>query len=232
MYKSFSEEFHPNFLQDVTTMKDQILDQLHLCVWAKDKSFKYTYCNEYYAKIAGLDSPHQMLGKLDDNLPWREQAQYYQKGDYGVFQGKIRVNVPEPRIEPNKIATILVTESQLLNKNGDCIGLVGSCIDISGQRLEQSNGFYNPIEKRYYLGDIFDNIYLTCREIEVLKKILLGYTAKQTATTLKLSPKTVESYIDRIRIKLQATTKGDIIATSIKCGLTQLLYIKTIDIQE
>lgn len=45
-------------------MKEQVLDQLNLYIWAKDKNYRYVFCNENYAKAAGIDSPQQLSIKL------------------------------------------------------------------------------------------------------------------------------------------------------------------------
>ena len=58
-------------------MKEKILDQLDLYIWAKDKNYRYIYCNENYAMAAGLDSPEKIIGKSDDQLPWRKFADYF-----------------------------------------------------------------------------------------------------------------------------------------------------------
>jgi len=207
-------------------MKNLILDNLNLFIWAKDQNYRYLYCNENYAKAAGLDSPTDIIGRTDDKMPWFEQADYFRKGDKDVFDGKVRVNVHEIEVSCDKVRDILVTESQLLNASGQPIGLVGSYIDITGQALIKKTGFYNAAEERYYLGEDFGNAYLTSREIQVLRLLLLGYPARQAGEVLNLSPKTVESHVDKIRVKLQASTKGDIIATAIQFGLTQIIYLK------
>lgn len=207
-------------------IKEQVLDSLNLYIWAKDKNFRYLYCNENYARAAGLDSPGEIIGKSDDQMPWRKQADFFREGDQDVFDGKIRVNVPEVEIMVDKVADILVTESKLLDKSDRFIGIVGSYIDITGNRLEKKEGHFDANTERYYLGDTFNNAYLTWREVEVFKKTLLGYSARQTAEVLKLSPKTIESHIDNIKLKLQASTKGDIIATAIQFGLTQIIYLQ------
>jgi len=207
-------------------MKDLILDSLHLAVWAKDQNFRYIYCNENYARAAGLDSPGQIVGKTDDQMPWHRLADFFRAGDKTVFDGSFRINVPEVEIMVDKVADILVTESQLLTRNGKCVGLVGSYIDISGQRLEKKVGYFEDGLKRYYLGSEFNDWYLTLREVQVLKYLLLGYSARQTGEVLCLSAKTVESHIENLKIKLDVSTKGDIIATAIKFGLTQIIYLQ------
>ncbi len=208
-------------------MKDAILENLNLFIWAKDKNYKYIYCNENYARAAGIDSPEQIVGRSDDQMPWREQADFFRQGDFDVFEGKSRINVPEVEIMTDKVADILVTENQLLDKSGKCVGLVGSYIDITGQRLIKKTGFYDQNKQRYFLGPDLDDEYLTVREVEVFKRILLGYSARQIGEVLKISPKTVEGYIENLRRKLQASSKGEIIATAIQYGLTQILYLQT-----
>jgi len=144
------------------------MKQLNIYVWAKDKNYKYLYCNEHFAKAAGLDSQEQIVGKSDNQLHWKKFADYYQVGDYGVMQGHLRINVPEVTDTVNNIKDILVTESQLLNKSNQCIGVVGSFVDITGKLLVKKTGYYDSIKKRYYFDDeVLGNMYLTAREIAV-----------------------------------------------------------------
>jgi DNA-binding NarL/FixJ family response regulator len=52
---------------------------------------------------------------------------------------------------------------------------------------------------------------------------LVGYTTPQIAELLNLSTRTVETHIDKIKKKLQCRTKGDIIVTAMKTGMTYSL---------
>lgn len=212
-------------------MINQIMKHLNIFIWAKDKNYKYIYCNEHFAEAGGLDSPAEIVGKSDNQLPWRRFAEYYQVDDYSVLQGNKRINVPVVTETVTNINEVLVTESQLLGNNNQCIGVVGSCIDITGKLLVKKNGHYDSIKKRYYFDDEgLGNFFFSAREITVFKHILLGFSARQIAEKIKISPKTVESYIDTIRMKLQAKNKGEIIATAIQFGLTQILYLQTYEV--
>jgi PAS domain-containing protein len=68
-------------------MIKQIMKQLNVYIWAKDKNYRYIFCNDHYAEAAGLDSPEQIRGKTDDKLPWSKLADFFRVGDYGVLQG-------------------------------------------------------------------------------------------------------------------------------------------------
>lgn len=211
-------------------MKDQIIDQLDLYIWAKDKSYKYIYCSEKYAEAAGLDSPEEIVGKNDDQLPWRKYADFFRAGDYGVMQGHGRINSPEVSDTMNNVTDILVTENQLLTTDGTCVGVIGSFVDITGQQLVKKSGHYDPETKRYYCGKELGDIHLSAREIEVFKKMILGVSARQIGEDLDVPTKTIESHIEIIKYKLQAKSKGDVIEIAIKHGLTHVLYLHQQDI--
>lgn len=71
-----------------------------------------------------------------------------------------------------------------------------------------------PSEKplRIYLVDKrYAEIYFTRRESECLVLLTTGQTIKETAATLKLSPRTVEFYLKNIKEKLQCRTKIELL---------------------
>lgn len=88
------------------------------------------------------------------------------------------------------------------------------CDDNSEERPEQLN-----------LGEQFDNQYLTKREIDVLKFVILGHSAKKIGHMLQISSRTVEGYIDKLKEKLRCGSKREICFIAIKSGLINLLDI-------
>lgn len=69
------------------------------------------------------------------------------------------------------------------------------------------------------LGKDFGNKHLTKRETEVLKYVVLGYTAKKIEQSLQISFRTVEAYIEILKMKLDCESKSDITEKIIKSGL-------------
>lgn len=201
-------------------MQDLVLDCLNIAVWAKDKNFRYLYCNETYARAAGLDSPDQIKGKNDDEMPWRTLAEHFRAGDQAVLNGQICLNAPEVEMMADRVVDILVNESQLLNQRGECIGIVGSFVEMQSQQLMPKIGQLNPISGCYELGPDLGNVYLTPTEVKILKKVLLGHSARQIGEAMFRSPKTIESHIENLKIKLGAGSKGELIAIAIARGLT------------
>jgi DNA-binding CsgD family transcriptional regulator len=72
---------------------------------------------------------------------------------------------------------------------------------------------------RLYLGENFNHQYLTEREQEILKYIVLGYTAKRAGCVLNISFRTVEAHIEKLRTKLNCASKAHIIEKIITEGL-------------
>jgi len=57
----------------------------------------------------------------------------------------------------------------------------------------------------------FGNYYLTKRETEVLKYIVMGCTSKQIGKLLGISFRTIETYIEILKVKFNCKRKGDIV---------------------
>lgn len=60
---------------------------------------------------------------------------------------------------------------------------------------------------------------LTAREVEVLRLIAAGLSAKQVALKLAIAPRTVEHHIDHARLKTQTRNRVHMIAHAIQEGL-------------
>jgi hypothetical protein len=160
-------------------MLEKVLTDLSLYIFAKDKNLKYLFCNENLAEAAGLDSPSQIIGKTDCDIFWKKHADFYRRGDAKAITGETRVNIPEIQSQPKGIANILVTKTQLMDSNENCVGVIGSYFDITGYLLTKKEGKFDLDKQRFYLGEPFDNEYLTPRELEVFRYILYGYTLKK-----------------------------------------------------
>lgn len=76
---------------------------------------------------------------------------------------------------------------------------------------------------RLRLGKQLENQHLTQREIDILKCLLQGYSAKETGLALEISYRTVESYISSLKLKLRCNKKSELIRFSIQLGLFRLL---------
>ena len=60
---------------------------------------------------------------------------------------------------------------------------------------------------------------LTKRELEILQLLAPGLTNKEIAQHLSLSPRTVDTHVERVLSKLNATTRTRAVAAAIRTGL-------------
>ncbi|KXU32657.1 hypothetical protein A0J57_08900 [Sphingobium sp. 22B] len=64
-----------------------------------------------------------------------------------------------------------------------------------------------------------DHDLLTQREIQILKLVAQGFSAKEVAQTIEIAPRTVEGYIDMIRLKLHARNRTHMVTKAIAARL-------------
>lgn len=67
--------------------------------------------------------------------------------------------------------------------------------------------FFNPASRRLEMG----SSVLTGREAEVLKLVATGFTTRQIATRLDVSPSSIETYKTRASRKLSVRSRADIV---------------------
>jgi DNA-binding CsgD family transcriptional regulator len=210
---------------------DDIIKSANMYLAVKDKNLKYLYCNENVACGLGLDSPKQIIGKDDHELFKDNIAHIYRSGDAHVLKGGSLLNVHEIQPHTDKTIQILTTKNQLRNKSGVVLGVVISFIDITGLKLELPTDFlqYNFNRKLYEFRIGKQTDFFTRREYDVFKYTLLGLTAKQIAKRLALSSRTIEDHINKIKLKLQCSSKHQIAETAIRLGLVQQNMLDTIN---
>jgi DNA-binding NarL/FixJ family response regulator len=62
---------------------------------------------------------------------------------------------------------------------------------------------------------------LSERELDVLRQVAQGHTAKEVAERLGVSPRTLETYKARAMAKLDLTSRADLIRYAVRCGWLQ-----------
>jgi two-component system, NarL family, response regulator NreC len=61
-------------------------------------------------------------------------------------------------------------------------------------------------------------VSLSERELEVVRLVAQGHTAKEMADQLGLSPRTLETYKARAMAKLELTSRADLVRYALRCG--------------
>jgi PAS domain S-box-containing protein len=110
-----------------------LIDNMPDRIYIKDKESRFIAANEMLAKIMGVTSPTELIGKCDHDFYNLEMANKFYKDEQKIIKsGKPLINIEETGINLNKEqAIILTTKIPLKNSKGESIGLVGIGRDIT-----------------------------------------------------------------------------------------------------
>lgn len=152
-----------------------------------------------------------------------------------------------------KYETILIRDEEYIRKDGvffydlavkmPCydaekrkVGIFGFCLVnyhaqyatslLKGIEALQATGLFPFLQKNNLHAKVIDLMHqynLTKRELECLYYLNLGYTIKIIANKMNLSPRTIESYLENIKYKLNVRYKLDLMEFVRSQGLDVLL---------
>lgn len=134
--KQYQHHHHPKksahisevFLKNITRLLPQYI------FWKNTHSV-YLGCNENYARLVGLRSPEEILGKTDFDLHWQPSghtAEVFQQGDQDTLNGHPITNQQETLVLPDgKKLMTLVSKLPIVDDDGDLLGIVGYFTDIT-----------------------------------------------------------------------------------------------------
>lgn len=118
-------------------MLANILDTIPQSVFWKDRDSVYLGCNSVFARAAGLESPEQIIGKSDFDLPWpREEAEAYRADDREVMENnrpKLHIIEPLEQFDGTRL-WIDTTKLPLADKTGRVYGILGVYEDITDRK--------------------------------------------------------------------------------------------------
>jgi PAS domain S-box-containing protein len=115
-----------------------VINHLPAAVFWKDRELKYLGCNSAFAAIAGLQSPDEIIGKSDFDMPWTcEQSKGQRESDQQIIdQNRHQSNIEERLSDPTgRERTILTSKVPLLDVDNDVVGMIGIFQDISDRKL-------------------------------------------------------------------------------------------------
>jgi two-component system aerobic respiration control sensor histidine kinase ArcB len=107
--------------------------------WKDDQSV-YLGCNQNFARLIGLSTPEEIIGKTDQDLNWQpagDTAELFQQGDQATLAGRPVTNQEETLALPNgKKLITLVSKLPILDGNR-VLGIVGYFTDITSLKKKE-----------------------------------------------------------------------------------------------
>jgi DNA-binding CsgD family transcriptional regulator len=107
--------------------------------------------------------------------------------------------------------------------SGDIIGFFGFGLMLGVHSM--ATGLQNILDTQLFMPTLQKHslhlpikagqVYLTQREKEILYHAVRGNTARKTAEATNLSPRTIEHYLETLKMKFNVSNKTDLIAKAI-----------------
>lgn len=127
-------------LRDSQQFLQLVMDNIQTHIFWKDRDGVYLGCNQNFATVAGLETPEEIIGKNDYDLPWTTaESDQYRQCDRRVME----TNQPEYHIAETqqtalgKPVWLDICKVPLHNQQGEVIGILGTYEDITERRLTE-----------------------------------------------------------------------------------------------
>ncbi|AFZ26527.1 PAS domain S-box [Cylindrospermum stagnale PCC 7417] len=114
-----------------------VMDNIPQLIFWKDSNLTYLGCNQNFARVAGLDSPENIVGLTDYDLPWtKEESDWYQECDRRVMESgiaELHIIETQQQIE-GKLTWADTNKIPLRDAQGNVVGILGTYEDITERK--------------------------------------------------------------------------------------------------
>lgn len=203
-------------------------------LWWKNCDLRYFGVTQSFLASSNLKNSKEIEGRCDQELPWHQAADNFQEINQDIIKNK----QPKTIISPNQeIAgesfTLFSSLHPIVDSDNEVIAIVGSSNIIDNKELvKAASELENQNYKTQGIGGtpftfidcyVLNGQQLTSKESICLFYTLRGKTAKQTATILSRSQRTVEIHLEKIKAKFNVSSKSELITTAIEAGFMTLI---------
>lgn len=199
----------------------------------KDLQSRFIYANQHYADIVGLRSKEEIPGRTDFDMPCETVhcANQFQKQDQKVIAETRKIDVLDIHPFDSGWRAYIFSKTPLYDDNGCVQGTIFSGSEISEKTVLKAGKllarFTSSSEKNLHLGqssyELTQSYYVDSKKLsgrlsEVLFLLIRGKSMRTISDILGLSQRTIESYVETLKAKFNASGKGDLIELAIDEG--------------
>ncbi len=207
------------------------LENSSASVYWKNKSGQYLGANPVFVRSADGFELDGILGNDDRGLCWGEsEALLMQKNDKKVVDSRQSKTVIESAYcyADQQRRLFLSHKTPLRSHKGKIIGVFGVSFILDGKKstsktIEDAGfpaGFINLNDIQAGLD--VQTYNLTIRQVDCLYYLVKGMTIKQIARELNLSPRTIEHYLDAVKIKLNCISRSELIEKALQMNAIKI----------
>lgn len=185
------------------------------CLYWKDRKSKYRANNTTHSTFAGYNQNEEVLGYTDYDLIWSNSASQYTLNDRKVIlKGSPAIFFEHGAIHDNKSAYFLSAKTPLRLKSNKIDGIMGLSILFTPERSDE---LFSSLLIDTDTSTSIPNIpVLTQKQLDCLFYLTLGMTQKEIAMQMNLAPRTVEHYLETIKIKLKCNNRSSLIRKALQ----------------
>ena len=199
-----------------------LLNNIPGAIGYKNKESMYIGGNQQLALHMGYTNSNDLIGLTDFDIKSEmvDFADRYIEQDKEVLNSGIQQHIDIGRYPDGDLQIHFSTKKMLLDKDNEVMGTIFTCITLNSSLL---NFLYHNLVVDtgpgfYTIGGHFKQYNLKPKESKCLFYLIRGYTAKEIAKKIYISPKTVEYHIEQLKNKLSASNKSELIEKAIHLG--------------
>lgn len=201
--------------------------QLPCNFYLLNKNSECVMANKHMADSLELDSEKKILGKTVFDFCDSEESLQVVKHDKQVIQLEKFLIVDEVRVDDVNRGHFLSIKLPVYSDANAVIGVAGVSVLLGRQPLAESIGMFfemgfvnlnNWIKQKKLVKNrsIINGVAITDRQLQIVNLVVRGLSAAKIGLETGLSKRTVEHYIEAIKIKLQVSSKAQLIQLALK----------------
>ena len=118
-------------LEEELSFYHEMMNYIPGHIYWLDRTNRYLGCNQEHAKNIGLTSRLDIVGKTNEDMPWKDIAETVNQTNQKVMRTGEQVTIKETGLVNGVQTTFLSQKVPLKNKNNDIVGILGISIDIT-----------------------------------------------------------------------------------------------------